>query len=67
MTGKTSEGGIDGHGILKINPLLSFKVLFQCKKYQGSVSSSQVRDFIGAMLGRADKGIILITGRFTKQ
>jgi restriction system protein len=66
VTGKSGDGGIDGEGILEINPLMSFKVLFQSKRYQGSVSSSQVRDFRGAMTGRADKGIIMTTGRFTQ-
>lgn len=65
VTGKSSDGGIDGHGILQINPLVSFKVLFQCKRYQGAVATSVVRDFRGAMQGRADKGIILTTGTFT--
>lgn len=67
VTGKSGDGGIDGEGILEINPLMSFKVLFQSKRYQGSVSSSQVRDFRGAMTGRADKGIIITTGRFTQE
>jgi restriction system protein len=65
VTGKSSDGGIDGHGVLQINSLLSFKVIFQCKRYEGSVSTSQIRDFRGAMAGRADKGIFLTTGRFT--
>lgn len=65
VTGKSGDGGIDGHGILEVNPLVSFKVLFQCKRYQGAVSTSVVRDFRGAMQGRADKGIILTTGSFT--
>jgi len=65
VTGQSSDGGIDGHGILKVNPLVSFKVIFQCKRYQGAVSASQIRDFRGAMTGRADKGIFLTTGRFT--
>lgn len=65
VTGRTGDGGIDGQGILQINPFVSFKVLFQCKRYAGSVSVSQVRDFRGAMMGRADKGIILTTGTFT--
>lgn len=65
VTGRSGDGGIDGHGILQVNPFVSFKVLFQCKRYSGSVSSSQVRDFRGAMMGRADKGIILTTGTFT--
>jgi len=65
VTGRSGDGGIDGHGILQINPLVSFKVLFQCKRYQGSVAVSAVRDFRGALQGRADKGIILTTGTFT--
>lgn len=65
VTGKSGDGGIDGNGILQINPLVSFRVLFQCKRYQGSVSPSIIRDFRGSMQGRADKGIILTTGTFT--
>ena len=65
VTGKSGDGGIDGHGILQINPFVSFKVLFQCKRYQGTVPVSTVRDFRGALQGRADKGIILTTGTFT--
>lgn len=67
VTGKSGDGGIDGHGVLAINPLVSFNVLFQCKRYSGSVSPAQVRDFRGGMLGRADKGIILTTGTFTSE
>ena len=66
VTGRSGDGGIDGNGLLEINPFVSFQVLFQCKRYSGSVSVSQVRDFRGAMMGRADKGIILTTGTFTK-
>lgn len=57
VTGQSGDGGIDGFGILQVNPLVSFKVLFQCKRYAKSVAPSQVRDFRGAMSGRADKGI----------
>ena len=67
VTGKKSDGGIDGIGILEINPLLSFKVLFQCKRYKGAVTPSEVRDFRGAMQGRADKGLFLTTGSFTQE
>ncbi len=67
VTGQSGDGGIDGHGTLQINPLVSFRVLFQCKRYAKSVSPSQVRDFRGAMAGRADKGIILTTGTFTSE
>lgn len=65
VTGKTGDGGIDGVGILQVNPFVSFNVLFQCKRYQGAVTPSHVRDFRGAMMGRADKGIIVTTGTFT--
>jgi restriction system protein len=65
VTGRSGDGGLDGIGVLQVNAFVSFKVLFQCKRYTGSVASSQVRDFRGAMMGRADKGIILTTGTFT--
>lgn len=67
VTGRSGDGGIDGYGTLQINPLVSFRVLFQCKKYSGAVSPSHVRDFRGAMTGRADKGIIITTGTFTAE
>jgi restriction system protein len=66
VTGRTGDGGIDGHGVVQVNPFVSFRVLFQCKRYDTSqVTASQVRDFRGAMAGRADKGIIITTGAFT--
>jgi restriction system protein len=67
VTGRSNDGGIDGYGTLQVNPLVSFKVLFQCKRYQKSVVPSHVRDFRGAMAGRADKGIIITTGSFTAE
>lgn len=66
ITGRTGDGGIDGKGIVRIGGLLSFHVIFQCKRFKGSVSSSIVRDFRGAMIGRADKGLLITTGTFTK-
>lgn len=64
VTGKSGDGGIDGVGVLRMN-LVSFHVLFQCKRWKGSVGSEVVRNFRGAMQGRADKGIIITTGTFT--
>lgn len=66
VTGRSGDGGIDGTGIMKLGGLLSFHVVFQCKRYQGSVSSPQIRDFRGAMIGRADKGLFITTGTFTR-
>ncbi|WP_412505977.1 restriction endonuclease [Roseovarius sp. SYSU LYC5161] len=66
VRGKAGDGGIDGVGVLRVN-LVSFQVYFQCKKWQGSVGSKEIRDFRGAMQGRADKGLFITTGRFTAQ
>lgn len=67
VTGQTNDGGIDGKGILRLGGVLSFHVIFQAKRYKGSVSPSIVRDFRGAMVGRADKGLIITTGTFTRE
>lgn len=66
VTGRTGDGGIDGRGIAKINGILSFRVVFQCKRYRGAVGASEIRDFRGAMQGRADKGLLITTGYFTR-
>lgn len=66
VTPKSGDEGIDGKGIFQIAGMVSFPVLFQCKRYSGSVGASAVRDFRGAMIGRADKGLIITTGRFTR-
>lgn len=67
VTGRSNDGGIDGKGIARMSGLLSFHVIFQCKRYKGSVTPSQIRDFRGAMQGRADKGIFVTTGNFTRE
>lgn len=67
VTGGSADEGIDGFGVLEINPFVSFKVLFQCKRYKEGnvVSRAQVGDFRNAMLGRAEKGIIITTSTFS--
>jgi restriction system protein len=67
VTGRSGDGGIDGVGILQVNPLMSFRVLFQCKRYKDPINPSQIRDFRGAMMGRVDKGIFLTTSSFTTE
>ncbi len=66
VTGRSGDGGIDGKGIVRLSGILSFHVVFQCKRYQGAVTPSHVRDFRGAMVGRADKGLLITTGTFTR-
>ena len=66
VTGRSGDGGIDGTGVLRVN-LLSFHVNYQCKRYSGSVGPGSLRDFRGALAGRADKGLFITTGRFTRE
>lgn len=66
VRGKTGDGGIDGVGILRVN-LVSFQVFFQCKRWSNSVGAKEIRDFRGALQGRADKGLFITTSSFTKQ
>lgn len=67
LTAKSHDGGIDGISTLRINPFVSFKVLFQCKRHKenNTISRAQVGDFRNAMIGRADKGIFITTGFFS--
>jgi restriction system protein len=67
VTGRSGDGGVDGKGVVRIGGMLSFHVIFQCKRYKGSISPSVVRDFRGAMVGRADKGLLITTGTFTRE
>ena len=66
VTGRSGDGGIDGKGVVKLGGVLSFHVVFQAKRYKDIVPPSVVRDFRGAMIGRADKGVIITTGTFTR-
>lgn len=69
LTSRGKDGGIDGISTLRINPFVSFKVLFQCKRYNGKypIKREQIGDFRNAMLGRADKGIFITTGYFSAE
>lgn len=66
ITGRSGDGGIDGIGIYRPSGLISFHTAFQCKRYQGSVGAGSVRDFRGSFVGRAERGIMLTTGHFTR-
>ena len=67
VTGRSGDGGIDGKGIMRLGGMMSIPVISQCKRWKSSISSSIVRDFRGAMVGRADKGLLVTTGTFTKE
>lgn len=67
ITGGSGDMGIDGKGIVQLNDVVSLNIVFQCKRYKETVSPHHVRDFRGAMQGRGEKGLIITTGRFTKE
>lgn len=67
VTGRSGDGGIDGHGIIRVAGLISFTVIFQSKRYRDNIGPGVVRDFRGAMIGRADKGLLVTTGGFTRE
>jgi len=67
VTGRSGDGGIDGHGTIRLGGLISFNVLFQSKRSTENVGASVVRDFRGAMIGRSDKGLIITTAGFTRE
>lgn len=67
ITGGSGDQGIDGKGVVKLNDVVSLNIVFQCKRYRETVSPHHVRDFRGAMQGRGEKGLIITTGRFTKE
>ncbi len=67
VTGKPNDGGIDGKGILQLGGILSFHVVFQAKRFKETVSPSVIRDFRGSMSANVDKGLIITTGRFTRE
>ncbi len=66
VTKKSGDGGIDGTGKLKINGIFSFNIAFQCKRYQGSVSAGDIRDFRGSLTTDIEKGVFITTGSFSK-
>jgi len=68
VTGQTGDGGVDGEGMLAFDKLSLIKtpVAWQCKRYkEKSVSTEMVRDFRGAIEGRAKYGLIFTTSSFT--
>lgn len=66
ITKASGDGGIDliAHNY---QPLLSGKYIIQCKRYSGSVGEPIIRDLYGVVMSeRANKGILMTTGQFTR-
>ena len=65
-TKQSGDGGID---LIAYNhqPMLEGKYIVQCKRYSGSVGEPIIRDLYGVVNSeRANKGILITTGTFTK-
>ena len=67
VVGRSGDGGIDLLEIIRLNNVLSFRVLVQCKRYKDTVGPGEIHNFRGAMQGRTDKGIFITSGRYTRE
>jgi restriction system protein len=63
VTGKTRDGGIDGHGKLKVG-LATLNVAFQCKRWQGNVPTKEIHQFRGVVQGAFEQGYFFTTSDF---
>ncbi len=64
--GQSSDGGIDG--IIKEDKLGLDVIYLQAKRWENVVGSSQIRNFVGSLVGRkANKGVFITTSGFTKE
>lgn len=65
VTGRPGDEGIDGRAVIRLAGLVSLPVVFQCKRYRRQVTAPMIREFRGAMTGRAGRGLFITTGGFT--
>ncbi|HQW81004.1 MAG: restriction endonuclease [Rhodanobacteraceae bacterium] len=65
-TQQSRDFGIDGFGTLRLNPVVTVRVAFQAKRYKDVVGREVVAQFRNDISGIAEKGVIITTGRFTK-
>lgn len=66
VTPQGRDGGIDGHGRLKIG-LAYMNVAFQCKRFSDlCVGRPKIDEFRGAIQGEYEQGIFFTTSRFAE-
>lgn len=66
VTQRSNDGGIDGHGRLKVG-FAYFNVAFQCKRWtRGNIDRPEVDRFRGAIQGQFEQGIFFTTANFTQ-
>jgi restriction system protein len=64
--GRSGDGGIDG--IIKEDKLGLDVVYIQAKRWEGTVGSKEIRNFVGALAGhKANKGVFITTSKFTQE
>ena len=67
VTKKSRDGGVDGHGKLKVG-LAYMNVAFQCKRWDiGKVSRKEIDAFRGAVQGEYEQGLFFTTSYFSKE
>ncbi|MCY4475582.1 MAG: restriction endonuclease [Chloroflexi bacterium] len=64
---RTGDGGITGHGVIRLGGLISFPVMFQFQRPSSNVSAREISQFRGDMQGRSEKGLFCTTGDFTQE
>lgn len=62
--GRSGDEGVDG--IIKEDKLGLDVVYIQAKRWDGPVGRPAIQSFVGAMHGRASKGVFITTSTFTK-
>ncbi|HEY3321327.1 MAG TPA: restriction endonuclease [Planctomycetota bacterium] len=65
VVGKSGDGGIDG--IIKQDKLGLDAIYVQAKRWEANISRPQIQGFVGALHGRANKGVFITTSSFTKE
>ncbi len=66
VTSISRDGGIDGHGKLKVG-LAHLNVAFQCKRWtNGNIQRPEIDKFRGASQGAYEQGIFFTTASFSK-
>jgi restriction system protein len=63
--GRSGDGGIDG--VISEDRLGLDSIYVQAKRWQGMVGEPDIRNFVGALVGRgANKGVFITTGVFSE-
>ncbi len=61
----SGDGGVDG--VIKEDRLGLGQIYLQAKRWQGTVGRPAIQSFVGAMHGRAQKGVFITTSDFSRE